>query len=159
MEKMFQTYKDICEFRLVYIKEAHAADSNWSVPYAKDLGITEHKDYGQRCTTADRLLKDKRLTMPFLIDDMQDSVNKAYSAHPDRIFVVRTDGRLAVAASRGPRGFAPGLKSAAKWLAEFKNSGEEPELPKLAAEPGEAKHVTKEKPVTAEDRLSDAPER
>ena len=40
MEEMYQEFKDIAEFRLVYIREAHAADSNWSVPYAKEKGIT-----------------------------------------------------------------------------------------------------------------------
>ena len=27
MEQMYQSYRDIAEFRLIYIKEAHAADS------------------------------------------------------------------------------------------------------------------------------------
>ena len=155
MEKLYQSFKEVCEFRLVYIKEAHAADSNRSVRYAKELGITEHKNYDERCSTAGKLLKDKSLTMPFLIDDMENSVNKAYSAFPDRIFIVRADGRLAVAAERGPRGFAPALRSAGKWLSEFRRNGEEPRLPKTAAEPGKQKHVTKEIVETNEDLASE----
>lgn len=128
MEKMYQTYKDIADFRLVYIKEAHASDSSWSVPYAKELNITEHKTYGQRCTTAEKLMKDKSLTIPTLVDNMEDSVSKAYKAHPDRIYVVRKDGRLAVAGKRGPFGFKPALNKAKEWLASYKETGEEPEL-------------------------------
>jgi len=129
MQQMYEDYKDIVEFRLVYMSEAHAADGSWPVAYAKDLGITEHKDYGQRCETAERLLKDKSLTTPTLIDGMDNEVNEAYKAHPDRIFVVRKDGRLAVAAARGPFGFTPALKETQQWLADYKKSGQELPLP------------------------------
>lgn len=137
MEQMYQDYKDVVEFRLVYIKEAHAADSRRAVGYAKDLGITEHDDHAERCEAADMLFKDKALTVPFLVDDMNDTVNKAYSAQPDRIFLVRKDGRLAVAAARGPFGFAPALTEVANWLKAYRAEGREPELPADAAEAGE----------------------
>jgi hypothetical protein len=128
MEQMYNTYKDIVEFRLVYITEAHAADSNRAVGYAKEKDINQHKNYGERCTTAEMLMNDKSLTMPTLIDGMDNAVNKAYSAHPDRVFLVRSDGRLAVAADRGPFGFKPALEKTSEWLAEFKKNGKEPEL-------------------------------
>lgn len=130
---MYQDYKDVAEFRMVYIKEAHAADGRRPVQYAKEKGITEHENYQERCTTAQLLIDDKVLTLPCLIDGMDDKVNQAYSASPDRIFVVRTDGKLAVAADRGPFGFKPGLQASVKWLKEFKKSGKEPPLPKSAA--------------------------
>lgn len=130
MERMYQDYRDIAEFRLVYIKEAHASDSSWPVPYAKEKGITDHKNYGQRCATAEMLLKDKQLTIPTVIDSMEDVANKAYSAWPDRVFLVRGDGKLAVAAKRGPWGYKPGIDAANEWLATFKKSGKAPALPK-----------------------------
>lgn len=145
MERLYQTYKDIAEFRLIYINEAHAADSNWSVPYAEEKGITEHDDYAERCATADMLISDEALSIPTIIDDMDNAVNKAYSAWPDRVFVVRTDGRLAVAADRGPFGFGPAIKETAKWLAAFKETGIEPELPASAVEAGEAAIVKQER--------------
>ncbi len=130
MQQMYNDYQDIAEFRLVYISEAHAADGDWPVDYAKELGITKHKNYDQRCSVAGKLLLDKKLTIPTLIDGMDNKVNEAYKAHPDRIFVVRTDGTLAVAGTRGPMGFAPALRQTTDWLAEFKKSGKEPPLPK-----------------------------
>lgn len=129
IEETFQAYRDVAEFRLVYIKEAHAADGRSPVAYAKEMGITEHDDIKERCTTAQKLIDDKSLTLPFLVDDMEDSVNKAYQAWPDRIFVVRTDGKLAVAASRGPFGFKPALEQTIEWLKQFKETGAEPALP------------------------------
>ena len=130
MQRIFEAYKDIADFRLVYINEAHASDGSWPVGYAKELGITVHKDYGQRCSVASRLLNDKNMTIPTLIDGMDNKVNQAYKAHPDRIFLVRRDGRLAVAAARGPFGFEPALRKTKNWLAEYKKSGKEPPLPK-----------------------------
>ncbi len=128
MEKIYLTYNDIADFRLVYITEAHAKDSSWPVGYAKEMNITKHKTYGQRCTTAERLMKDKSLTIPTLVDDMENSVNKAYKAHPDRIYLVRKDGRLAVAGKRGPWGYKPALNASKAWLASYKETGVEPEL-------------------------------
>jgi hypothetical protein len=131
---MYQEYKDIAEFRMVYINEAHAADGAWPMPIAVEKGINEHKSLADRCTTAQMLLSDKRLTIPCVIDGMDNAVNEAYRAWPDRIFVVRTDGRLAVAADQGPRGFKPGMEAADKWLAEFRAAGKEPELESQAPE-------------------------
>lgn len=128
MEAMYQEYRDIAEFRMIYIKEAHAADSNRAVPYAKEKGITEHDNYQERCTSAQMLLDDQSLTIPCLIDSVDDVVNRDYRAWPDRVFVVRSDGRLAVAADQGPVGFEPALDATARWLAEFRASGAEPEV-------------------------------
>ena len=134
MQRMYNDYKDMVEFRLVYINEAHASDGSWPVEYAKELGITEHTDYGQRCSVASKLLSDKNLSIPTLIDGMDNKVNQAYKAHPDRIFVVRKDGKLGVAAARGPMGFVPALEETQQWLAEYKKSGKEPALPEPSTE-------------------------
>lgn len=134
MEKMYQDYKDIAEFRLVYIKEAHAMDSSWPVEYAKEMGIKEHASYGERCSVATKLLSDKNLHIPTLADDMEDTANKAYKGWPDRIFLVRKDGNLAVAAKRGPWGFKPGIDAANTWLAGYKETGKEPPIQKESAD-------------------------
>ena len=127
MERLYQTYKDIAAFRIVYINEAHAADGDWPVPYAEDLGLLEHTDYTHRCTSAERMLVDEKVTIPCLIDNMDNKVNTAYSAWPDRIFVVKPDGTLAVAADRGPWGFKPALEKTAEWLEEYKSVAEKTE--------------------------------
>lgn len=135
MERMYNQFKDVADFRMIYIREAHAADGPRPMGTGKSLGINEHKNYADRCQTAEMLINDRSLTMPMLIDDMENTTNQAYQAHPDRVFLVRTDGRLAVAAERGPRGFAPGLKAAEQWLEAFKKTGKEPALTKPAEQP------------------------
>lgn len=126
---MYQDYKDVAAIYIVYIREAHAADSSWSVPYAGEKGINDHTSYEDRCTIADMLVKDRKLTIPCLIDGMDNNVNLLYKASPSRIFLIRKDGRLAVAASRGPFGLVPALDATIAWLKEYKETGQEPELP------------------------------
>ena len=143
---MYEEFKDIAEFRMVYITEAHAADGRRPVAYAKDLNIFEHKELDDRCEAAEKLFKDKKLTIPCVIDGMENLVNQAYSAHPDRIFVVRSDGRLAVAGERGPWGFEPAMNETQRWLKALRNKKSEPSLPSKAADAGEDRHVTPIKP-------------
>ena len=45
--------------------------------------------------------------MPALIDGMDDAVNKAYQALPDRLYLVGKNGEIAYAGDRGPFGFKP----------------------------------------------------
>jgi Iodothyronine deiodinase len=139
MEKMYQDYKDIAEFRLVYIKEAHALDSTWPVGYAKEMGIKQHTTYSERCSVATKLLSDKNLNIPTLADDMNDTANNAYKGWPDRIFLVRKDGKLAVAGKRGPWGFKPSLDAANTWLASYKDTGREPPIQTASADSGSKK--------------------
>lgn len=138
MERMYQDYKDIADFYIVYVREAHASDSDWPVPYAKEKGITQHKDFGERCAVAESLVQDKKLTIPFLIDDMENTAGDAFQAWPDRVYLVRVDGTLAVAGKRGPRGFAPALNDARDWLAEFKKTGREPDRKTPSSQPAAA---------------------
>ena len=128
MQKMYETYRDIAEFRIVYIHEAHAADSDWSNKLAESKNITEHKTYGQRCSTAQMLVDDEKLTIPTIIDGMDNATSEAYQAHPDRVYLVGKDGNLGVAGRRGPMGFKPGLQTVEKWLAEYKKTGTEPDI-------------------------------
>lgn len=128
MERMYKEYKDVAEFYIVYISEAHASDDERPVEYATELGIKEHKNFGERCMVATRLRTDKTLTIPCLVDGMDNAVDKAYKALPDRVYVVRKDGKLAVASKRGPRGFRPAITKTRAWLASYKETGREPDL-------------------------------
>ena len=134
MEQLYQDHKDVAEFFMVYISEAHAIDDSWPMPLAKEKGIREHKTFGERCSVAKRLLSDKNLTIPCLADNIDNTVQDAYQAWPDRIFLVRTDGTLAVAGKRGPWGYEPSLRQATAWLAEFHETGKEPKLVKATEE-------------------------
>jgi hypothetical protein len=45
--------------------------------------------------------------IPTLVDDMNDTVNKAYAAWPTRLYLIGLDGRVVYAGGLGPFGFKP----------------------------------------------------
>lgn len=47
-----------------------------------------------------------RLSIPLLVDDMENSVANAYSAWPDRLFILSADGKIAYRGGQGPWGFS-----------------------------------------------------
>jgi len=47
------------------------------------------------------MMHEEKITIPCIIDKMDNQASEAYSAWPDRIFVVRSDGSLAIAAGHG----------------------------------------------------------
>jgi len=98
------------QFYVVYIREAHAADSSWPI-LAKGFPVLLDPETGkERAEAAGQCMVAMQIKeIPALIDDMDDSVNKAYNAWPDRLFLVDTKGRIAFRADRGPWGFKPDL--------------------------------------------------
>jgi type I thyroxine 5'-deiodinase len=42
-----------------------------------------------------------------LVDGMDDAVNRAYAAFPDRLYLVGRDGKIAFRGGPGPAGFRP----------------------------------------------------
>jgi len=45
--------------------------------------------------------------MPALVDNIDDKVSRDYAAHPDRLYLVGRDGRIAYQGGPGPFGFEP----------------------------------------------------
>ena len=122
LEALYQKHRDIAEFYVIYIREAHAADSSWPVAYATKQNINQPTTFRERCDVAHTLIRDKRLTIPCLVDDMDNKVDAAYQGHPTRLYVIDLDGALAVAGASGPAGLRPALNDAQVWLREYRQS-------------------------------------
>ncbi len=102
----------------MYIREAHAEDSSWPMPIPGDEKVYTPKTYDDRVAIASKCRSKLEIDMPCLVDDMDNTVAKAFGAWPDRLFIVDEDGKIAVRAGRGPWGFKPAVGRTAKWLAE-----------------------------------------
>lgn len=102
LEETYKRFKDKADFYLIYIREAHASDSWWP---ASHVDIEQPETLDERSDVAGACVDALSLSMPVLVDDMQDSVSTAYNAHPDRLFILGADSRIAYRGDRGPRGF------------------------------------------------------
>ena len=99
---MYEANKDKADFYLIYTKEAHATDSRR--PNEK-VAIKNHTNIKERAAAASSCLSDLKITIPTLLDDMQDSLATAYAAHPDRLFIIGANGKIAYSGEKGPWGF------------------------------------------------------
>ena len=91
---------------MVYIREAHPTDE-WlvesneydNVLYVQPTSLAERTEVASACA----LRLD--LTMPMLIDDLDNSTDGKYYALPDRLYLVGRDGRIVYRGMPGPFGF------------------------------------------------------
>jgi len=106
---MQEQYGEKVEFIVVYIREAHALDG----PSPRGVG-GDHPAVEEPLTIQERLAVatrcDAKLDLSaftVVIDDIKDTANTSYAAHPDRLYLVDKEGRIAYAGGRGPREFFP----------------------------------------------------
>ena len=100
-----------------YIKEAHPNDG-WKFDSNERVGISfrNHVNFGERVDVARKCSGALNLSMPTLVDRMDNAVNYQYSAWPDRVYVIDTNDTNAVHARHGPHGFSPGVRATEQWL-------------------------------------------
>lgn len=104
MEQLYQRYGDRADFYLVYIREAHPERLDEAEIDHDSIRCAE-QTLEQRAEIAAAAARGMGVTMPVLIDDMDESACRSYAAWPSRIAVIDTDGQIAWHSERGPRGF------------------------------------------------------
>jgi len=105
---MYDDYKDRVEFFLVYIREAHPTDGRQArINERHNIFVKQPAKYVERVAVAKEMCTQLDLKLPPLIDNLDDRVNQAYNAEPDRLYLIGVDGRIAYQGARGPRGFDP----------------------------------------------------
>ena len=127
---MYETYHKDVEFLVIYIREAHALDGvspmgGRGMPLVEEPTTKEERKAIARTCSA----KLDMSPMTVLIDDMKDTTNASYSGHPDRLYLVGKDGKIAYAGDRGPWGFKPDELDKA-IQAELKKLAKEKDGPK-----------------------------
>lgn len=107
---MHRRYGDRAAFLAVYVREAHPGDGAWPGGFKNQAGAAIHQptQLDQRCEVANECSKTLQISMPLLVDDVDDRVGRAYSAMPDRLYVIDREGKVAYKSGRGPFGFKPG---------------------------------------------------
>ncbi len=72
------------------------------------MTIAQPKDKEAREAVAEQCCAKLEISMPLVVDEMDDRVGHAYSGMPDRLYVLDREGRVAYKGGRGPFGFKPG---------------------------------------------------
>lgn len=105
-------------FYLVYIQEAHASDG-WQVAINDEQGVVyeQPKSAEERQSVAEACVLHLDLSIPTLVDEMSNAVDRAYAALPDRLYLVGADGRILYRSGPGPWGFKPDELEAAITVA------------------------------------------
>ncbi len=70
--------------------------------------VKQPKTKAERVKVAHHCCTALQMSMPVLVDEIDDRVGHAYSGMPDRLYVIDRDGRVAYKSGRGPFGFKPG---------------------------------------------------
>ena len=87
---------------MVYIREAHPQDGRRP---DRQVKVDDPRTEAERTEVASQCQEGLELKMPLLIDNLDNSTEKAYSSHPDRLFLVAKGGKIAYRGDRGPWGF------------------------------------------------------
>jgi len=101
LQKIYESHSKEADFWWVYIQEAHPTDGRRP---SRTVKIESHKTLDDRKDAAEGCIAASSLKVPVLLDDMEDSVASAYSAKPERFFILDAKGKVAYAGKRGPHG-------------------------------------------------------
>ena len=106
MERLYSRFKDRIEFFVVYVQEAHPTDG-WQaesnikddVFYRQHQSLDEREEAAQSCTIG------LHISIPILVEEMDNAIDEAYGAAPERLYLIGKDGRVAYHGGAGPHFF------------------------------------------------------
>ena len=93
----------------MYVREAHPIDG-WRMSSNERAGVSvaqpttdeERRDVASKCCAS------LHMTIPLVVDSVDDRVGHAYSGMPDRLYLIDRQGKVAYKSGRGPFGFRVG---------------------------------------------------
>jgi hypothetical protein len=91
---------------VVYILEAHPIDAWQDDDNVKaKISVTSAKSLDDRCAVAGTCVTKLNIEIPAVVDNLANSTEAAYTAWPDRLYVIGQDGLVAYKSKPGPYGF------------------------------------------------------
>jgi hypothetical protein len=101
--QIFAELHEQLDFLLVYTSEAHPEDG-WQVEinYTHNIVYDQPTRIEDRAAIAADCIRSRGTTMPVLIDDMHNTVNKLYSGSPERLYLIDADGIVRHRSPPGP---------------------------------------------------------
>lgn len=108
MEKLYADDGKQVEFLVVYVREAHPTDG-WQlgINEQEDILFAQPKSFEDRLEVAHEMCTKLEISIPTLIDAMDNQVGTDYAAFPDRLYLIGRDGTITYKGGPGPLGFKP----------------------------------------------------
>jgi myo-inositol-hexaphosphate 3-phosphohydrolase len=96
------------QFLAIYIREAHPQEG-WIITENVRSGLAVHEPTTdeERREVASMCATNLRMQMEMVVDGVDNAVASAYGGWPDRLYLIRQDGRIAYQGGEGPFGFKP----------------------------------------------------
>lgn len=109
----------------MYITEAHPSDLWQSENNFKDKVVfASPRNEDERASLAGTCVRKLGIEMPALLDEFGNSTEAAYTAWPERIYLIDRSGRVAYKSRPGPYGFKPDeLKASLEKLSPGRSMG------------------------------------
>ncbi len=85
--------------------------------------IADPKSLEERQKVAKEMAAQLKLSMPVLVDTIDDQVDKVYAGWPDRLYIIDAAGKIAHKGAPGPGGFGPAVKAAPEVLDKLLSGG------------------------------------
>ena len=114
VEQLHARYKDRVHFYLIYVREAHPTDG-WALPN-NQFRIRSPQSIDERRRVAQAFAAKLKVSIPILVDTLDDQVEKTYACWPNRMYVLDAEGRIIDKGSAGPNGVSGSAKKAASIL-------------------------------------------
>jgi hypothetical protein len=106
LNKLYEQYRDKIDFLVVYITEAHPSDV-WQMPsnLRDNVVFASPRDEQERGVVAGTCVRKLGIKLPALLDEFGNSTEAAYTAWPDRLYLIDRSGKVAYKSKPGPFGF------------------------------------------------------
>ncbi len=72
-----------------------------------NINIAQPKTSAERTLAAVHCCDSLKMSLPLLVDGIDDTVGRTYSGFPDRLYLIDREGRVAYKGGRGPYGYKP----------------------------------------------------
>jgi len=118
VETLYKAYKDKVQFFLVYTREIHPSRTPRPGQPQRggrrgNVAIEQHRNMADRVIAADKCMKGLKLTLPILLDAMDNRYARTYSGMPAGTCVIDIDGKIAYWNRGAPNGGRPPQAEAA----------------------------------------------
>jgi len=114
VEQLYKQYHDRAHFVLVYVREAHPTDG-WAQPN-NAFQIRSPRSIDERRQVARDFAAKLKLSVPIVVDSIDDKVEAIYSVWPNRMIIIDAEGNIADAGVAGPQGTSTSARKAPSIL-------------------------------------------